>query len=197
MDDYAREMKTSVKIDKIVSILEKHPSSKVLIFSTFVEFLKLIQKNIEDRGTKTMLLSGSVNTQDRQDMVDYFQTNPEIRIFLSSFKCGGVGLNLTAADVVIVCEPWWNPATEEQAIARSHRIGQNNDVLVYNLIVHPSFEEHLIFLHEKKRKIMCDYLGKTDTKYSRVDTISARAIIEYILSDEGYRHKYINENELF
>lgn len=194
LNDYARNMKTSGKIDKIISILEKHPNSKVLIFSTFVEFLKLIQKNIEGLGIKTMLFSGSVNTQDRQDMVDYFQSNPSIRIFLSSFKCGGVGLNLTAADVVIVCEPWWNPATEEQAIARSHRVGQNNNVLVYNLIIHPSFEEHLLYIHEKKRKIMYNYLGKTDTKYSRVDNISAQAIIEYILNDKGYGHQYINED---
>jgi len=190
LNEYARTTKSSGKIERVVSILEKHPDSKVLIFSTFVEFLKLIQTTIEDRGVKTMLLSGSVKTQDRQDMVDYFQSNPTIRVFLSSFKCGGVGLNLTAADVVIVCEPWWNPATEEQAIARSHRVGQNNEVLVYNLIVHPSFEEHLLHVHEKKRKIMKDYLGKIDKQYSRMDNISAQQIIEYILNDRGYGHQY-------
>lgn len=185
LNEYARDpnnIHKAGKVKKIKEIIDAHPNSKILIFSSFVAFLEVLIKEVDE---ESMLLNGKVNTQTRQDMINYFNKNDTPRLFFSSFKCGGVGLNLTVADVVIICEPWWNPSTEEQAIARSHRVGQTKDVTVYNLIIHPSFEEYLIFVQEKKRKISQDYLGNSDSRYSRMDNISMKHIIEHILSGAG------------
>jgi non-specific serine/threonine protein kinase len=132
---------------------------KALIFSQFVEMLKILRRELDKSGTPYLYLDG--RTTDRQERVDRFQSDEDIPFFLISLKAGGVGLNLTAADYVIHIDPWWNPAVEMQASDRTHRIGQENPVFVYKLIVRDSVEEKIVQLQDRKRELV-DQLITTD-----------------------------------
>lgn len=125
---------------------------KALIFSQFVETLRLVRSELEARGLAYTYLDGK--TQDRQARVDEFQNNPSIPFFLISLKAGGVGLNLTAADYVIHLDPWWNPAVEMQAADRAHRIGQDKPVFVYKFIARDTVEEKILQLQERKKELV-------------------------------------------
>lgn len=125
---------------------------KALIFSQFVQMLKLVRVEMEAGGIPYVYLDG--RTRKRQERVDTFQNDPDIPFFLISLKAGGVGLNLTAADYVIHIDPWWNPAVEMQATDRTHRIGQDKPVFVYKLITRDSVEEKIIQLQEKKKALV-------------------------------------------
>lgn len=124
---------------------EKH---KVLIFSSFVKHLQLFETEFQQRGWGYSMLTGK--TRDRKKAIDEFQNDTEKRFFLISLKAGGVGLNLTAADYIMILDPWWNPAAENQAISRAHRIGQNKKVFVYRYITESSIEEKILKLQEQK-----------------------------------------------
>jgi non-specific serine/threonine protein kinase len=134
-------------IEEIIS--EKH---KVLIFSQFVKMLHIIRRQLDEKEIAYSYLDGS--TKDRQEVVDRFQNNDDVRIFLISLKAGGTGLNLTAADYVIHYDPWWNPAVEMQATDRAYRIGQTRKVFAYKLISKDSVEEKIVRLQEKKRSLV-------------------------------------------
>ena len=121
---------------------------KVLIFSSFVKHLELLQSKIESKNWKYSLLTGK--TVNRQEVIRQFQEDSENHIFLISLKAGGVGLNLTSADYVFIIDPWWNPAAENQALSRAHRIGQDKKVFVYRFITEDSIEEKIQALKSKK-----------------------------------------------
>ena len=125
---------------------------KALIFSQFVETLKLIRRELDQRGIQYVYLDGQ--TPNRQSRVDLFQNDPSYPFFLISLKAGGVGLNLTAADYVIHLDPWWNPAVEMQASDRAHRIGQDKPVFVYKIIARDTVEEKILQLQERKRALV-------------------------------------------
>ncbi len=125
---------------------------KALIFSQFVEALKLVKRELDERKIKYLYLDGK--TSNRQSRVDLFQNDPSIPFFLISLKAGGVGLNLTAADYVIHLDPWWNPAVEMQASDRAHRIGQDKPVFIYKIITRGTVEEKILQLQEKKRALV-------------------------------------------
>lgn len=125
---------------------------KALIFSQFVETLRLVKKELDARKMKYVYLDGQ--TSNRQSRVDLFQNDPSFRFFLISLKAGGVGLNLTAADYVIHLDPWWNPAVEMQASDRAHRIGQDKPVFIYKIIARNTVEEKILQLQEKKRALV-------------------------------------------
>lgn len=114
--------------------------------------LKLIERELKKSKTAYTYLDGS--TTNRQDKVDKFQSDNEVKLFLISLKAGGVGLNLTAADYVIHVDPWWNPAVEMQATDRAHRIGQDKPVFVYKLLMRDSVEEKILQLQERKRTLV-------------------------------------------
>lgn len=124
---------------------------KLLIFSQFVRFLKLVQRVFEQRGWNYEYLDGSV--RDRAERIHNFQENPRVSAFLISLKAGGLGLNLTAADYVIHLDPWWNPAVEQQATDRAHRIGQDKRVFVYKYIVKDTVEEKILQLQKRKKEL--------------------------------------------
>jgi SNF2 family DNA or RNA helicase len=114
----------SAKIDTLIEHIEnQHVHHKILVFSQFVTMLDLIRAQLETRSIPFQYLTGQ--TQNRAERVKDFQNNPNIRVFLISLKAGGIGLNLTEADYVYLVDPWWNPAVENQAIDRAHRIGQD------------------------------------------------------------------------
>jgi len=124
---------------------------RMLVFSQFVSLLKLVQAELNRRKIPHCYLDGG--TVDRAGEVDRFQRNQEIPVFLISLKAGGTGLNLTGADTVIHFDPWWNPAVEEQATARAHRIGQNKIVSSYKLIARDTVEEKIVRLQERKKEL--------------------------------------------
>ena len=129
---------------------------KVLVFSQFVQMLKLIEKAMKEDGVKYEYLDGS--TKDRPERIDRFQMDPTVSAFLISLKAGGTGLNLTAADTVVHFDPWWNPAVEQQATDRAHRIGQTKVVTVYRLVAAGTIEEKILELKEKKRELVSSVL---------------------------------------
>ncbi len=144
----------SGKMEVLLDTLETLHSEghKALVFSQFVEVLKLVQAELDARGIPYAYLDGS--TRDRQAQVDRFQHDPAVPFFLISLKAGGVGLNLTAADYVIHIDPWWNPAVERQASDRTHRIGQDKPVFIFKLITRESVEEKILQLQEQKKALV-------------------------------------------
>lgn len=142
--------------DLVQDILyEKH---KVLIFSQFVEVLTIIRNYFDEQGWNYAYLDGQTPTKRRQMAIDHFQKEEDLRIFLISLKAGGVGINLTAADYVIIFDPWWNPAVESQAVDRSHRIGQTQQVFTYRLITRDTVEEKILELQNRKRQLVNDII---------------------------------------
>lgn len=125
---------------------------KVLIFSQFVQYLRLVRDYLGEQKTTYAYLDGG--SQDRDAQVKTFQSDPSCRVFLISLKAGGYGLNLTAADHVILLDPWWNPAVESQAIDRAHRIGQQRVVTAYRLAIRGTVEERILALQAKKRGLV-------------------------------------------
>lgn len=130
---------------------------RVLVFSQFVTHLELIRQMLTEEGISFQYLDGSTTPKDRQKRVDEFQ-NGNGDVFLISLKAGGTGLNLTAADYVIHTDPWWNPAVEDQATDRAHRIGQDKPVMVYRLIAKGTIEEEILKLHDSKRDLVAGIL---------------------------------------
>lgn len=142
---------TSAKLDLLDELIEEAMDGehRVLVFSQFVSMLHIIRERLEKLEIPFCYLDGS--TKQRQEIVDRFQSDSAIPVFLISLKAGGVGLNLSAADTVIHFDPWWNPAVEAQATDRAHRIGQTRVVTAYKLITRDTVEEKILRLQEKKR----------------------------------------------
>jgi superfamily II DNA or RNA helicase len=132
--------------------------NKVLLFSQFVEMLKLLEAACRERGIKTHILTGE--TKGRMEVVNAFQADPEPCVFLLSLRAAGTGLNLTNASYVVLYDPWWNPAVEAQAIDRSHRIGQTQTVMAYRLITPGTVEEKIWELQQRKSATIADVLGE-------------------------------------
>jgi superfamily II DNA or RNA helicase len=148
--DYSAD---SGKFEEVISNIENMIAEdhKVLIFSSFVKHLDLFKKYFDNNQRKYSMLIGE--TRNREEVIKQFQADPENRFFLISLKAGGVGLNLTAADYVFILDPWWNPAAEMQAISRSHRIGQTQNVFVYRYISVETVEEKIVRLQERKSEL--------------------------------------------
>jgi superfamily II DNA or RNA helicase/tetratricopeptide (TPR) repeat protein len=134
---------------------------KVLVFSQFVDHLTLIRAHLDKHGIAYQYLDGSTPMQERKRRVDAFQAG-EGDVFLISLKAGGVGINLTAADYVIHMDPWWNPAVEDQASDRAHRMGQQRPVTIYRLVARHTIEEGIVELHQHKRELADSLLEGTD-----------------------------------
>lgn len=147
------ESESSGKMEQIQQTIIELVSEghKMLVFSSFTKHLEMVQKFAEDQNIAYSMLTGQ--TTDREKQVENFQNKPEIKIFLISLKAGGVGLNLTAADYVLILDPWWNPAAENQAISRAHRIGQDKKVMVYRFITENSIEEKIQFIQKGKKEL--------------------------------------------
>ncbi|MFT5326026.1 MAG: SNF2 family DNA or RNA helicase [Planctomycetaceae bacterium] len=134
---------------------------KVLVFSQFVDHLSILREELEKREVSYQYLDGSTPVKKRQQRVNAFQSG-DGDVFLISLKAGGTGLNLTAADYVIHMDPWWNPAVEDQAADRAHRIGQQRPVTIYRLITRGTIEEQILELHRSKRDLADSLLEGTD-----------------------------------
>ncbi len=153
---------SSGKFEDIIMMIESlmAENHKVLMFSSFVKHLNLFAKYFDDKSIDYSKLVGA--TRDREQEVNKFQEDPKRQIFLISLKAGGVGLNLTAADYVFFLDPWWNPAAENQALSRAHRIGQKNKVMVYRFITEDSIEEKILKLQEWKKGLADAFINNNN-----------------------------------
>lgn len=157
----AREWETSAKIDKTLEILENIPAGeKTIIFSQFTSFLDLIEVPIAEKGVHYKRYDGSMSAKTRNDAVEDFTDRPDCCVMLVSLKAGNAGLNLTAANNVVILDPFWNPYIEEQAIDRAHRIGQRREVKVHRVLVEDTVEDRIIALQEKKRQLIGEALSE-------------------------------------
>jgi non-specific serine/threonine protein kinase len=169
----------SIKLEELSrEITENISDHKALVFSQFLGMLGLIKEKLKAAGVQFEYFDGSTNVQERQRAIDNFQNNPECRVFLISLKAGGVGLNLTAADYVYIVDPWWNPAVEQQAIDRTHRIGQTRNIFAYRMICKDTVEDKIIQLQERKR-LLAKELISDDAGFVKKLT---RDDIEYLFS---------------
>jgi len=134
---------------------------RALVFSQFTRHLGLVRRELDGRGIRYLYLDGDTPQRQRRERVDAFQRG-EAELFLISLKAGGTGLNLTAADYVIHLDPWWNPAVEDQATDRAHRIGQTRPVIVYRLIAVDTIEDRIVALHADKRDLVAGILEGAD-----------------------------------
>jgi len=145
---------------------------RALIFSQYVDCLAIVRRLFEQAGFSVQYLDGSTPTAERMNRVDAFQRG-EGDFFLISLKAGGTGLNLTAANYVIILDPWWNPAVENQAADRVHRIGQDQPVTVYRLVTADTVEEKVIELHARKQKMAEEILeGAGKTRLSKDELLA-------------------------
>ena len=150
---------------------------KLLIFSQFVRMLQIMKKLMIKLQIPFEYMDGQ--TKQRQKSIDNFNNNNNIKVFLVSLKTGGFGLNLTAADTVILIDPWWNPMGEEQAIDRVHRIGQTKKVLVYKIITKGTIEEKIITLQQNKREIFENIIEDGQSFFKFLNVEQLRDLLEY------------------
>jgi len=174
ISDYKGE---SSKLNQCMEIIEDAVSSghKILLFSGYTSMFDIIQTELIKRDIKYFKLTGSTKVSERIKLVDDFNNNPDIKIFLISLKAGGTGLNLTGADMVIHYDPWWNASAENQATDRAYRIGQKNNVQVYKLITSNSIEEKIYELQQKKSELVDNMLS---TKTSFISKFSKEEIMK-------------------
>ncbi len=152
----------SSKIDKFIEIVKdlSEAGHRVLAFSQFTSFLALVKKALDEEHITYKYLDGSTPEKERAKSISEFQGG-EGEVFLLSLKAGGTGINLTAADYVIHLDPWWNPAVEDQASDRAHRLGQKRPVTIYRLVSEHTVEEKILSLHAEKRELAADFLDGT------------------------------------
>ena len=172
-DDVLPTLELSSKLELLVELVQDSISAghKILVFSQFVKMLHIMRDVFDARGIRYSYLDGK--TKDRRSPIEEFETNEEIRLFLISLKTGGTGLNLTAADTVIIYDPWWNPMVENQAIDRAHRIGQTKKVQVFRLITKGTVEEKIMALQQNKIELFNEVIegGSTVLKTMNMDDL--------------------------
>ena len=167
----------SSKLEQCMEIIEDGITAghKILLFSSYTSMFEIIEKELEKRNIKYFKLTGTTKIDERIELVDEFNQNDKIGVFLISLKAGGTGLNLTGADMVIHYDPWWNISAENQATDRAYRIGQKNNVQVYKLITKDSIEEKIYELQQKKAELTDNMLSTQTTfinKLSREDIMN-------------------------
>ena len=152
------------KLGAFLDLVEELRANRhnALVFSQFTGHLELVRAALDERDVSYAYLDGSTPSADRERRVASFQAG-EAELFLISLRAGGTGLNLTAADYVVHLDPWWNPAVEDQASDRAHRIGQIRPVTIYRLVMADSIEERIVQLHRAKRELAAELLEGTDT----------------------------------
>ncbi|TWJ00826.1 SNF2 family DNA or RNA helicase [Mucilaginibacter frigoritolerans] len=174
---------SSAKIDMLMEEIEgKMHRHKILVFSQFVTMLDLIRAELKKKAIRFTYLTGQ--TRNRQQVIEEFQNDSEVRVFLISLKAGGTGLNLTEADYVYLVDPWWNPAVENQAIDRCHRIGQDKNIVAVRLICPDTIEEKIMVLQETKHSLAKDIVT-TDNSF--IQSLSKKQLVRLFDKDAEQR----------
>ncbi len=174
IDNYKGE---SSKLNQCMQITKDavEGGHKILLFSGYTSMFNILEKKLKKEGIEYFKLTGQTKVSDRIKLVEEFNENDKIKVFLISLKAGGTGLNLTGADMVIHYDPWWNISAENQATDRTYRIGQKKNVQVYKLITKNSIEERIYELQQKKEKLIDSMLS---TKETFVNKLSKEEIME-------------------
>lgn len=169
----------SIKLDELTrEITENIGEHKALVFSQFLGMLALIKQQLKANDIEFDYFDGSTPPHERERSIQNFQTNEKSRVFLISLKAGGVGLNLTAADYVYIVDPWWNPAVEQQAIDRTHRIGQTKNIFAYRMICKDTIEDKIMQLQERKRTLAKELISDDQTFVKSL----SKEDVEYLFS---------------
>ena len=160
----------SSKLNQCMEIVKDaiNGGHKILLFSGYSSMFTYLEKEFNKENIKYFKLTGQTKVEDRMDLVNEFNNNEDIKVFLISLKAGGTGLNLIGADMVIHYDPWWNLSAENQATDRTYRIGQKRNVQVYKLITKNSIEEKIYNLQERKAKLAEDMLSMNETFISKL-----------------------------
>lgn len=169
------------KLDVLINIINDSSDEKILVFSQFTKVLEVIGKRLNEENISYSYLDGKTSAKDRVKLVEEFNTNNN-KVFLISLKAGGTGLNLTSANIVVHFDPWWNPAVEDQASDRAHRIGQKNVVNVIKLIAKGTAEERVINLQETKKELIEDVINGNLDNSSTLKNLSKDDIIDLFMS---------------
>ena len=169
------------KLDVLINIINDSSDEKILVFSQFTKVLEVIGKRLNEENISYSYLDGKTSAKDRVKLVEEFNTNNN-KVFLISLKAGGTGLNLTSANIVVHFDPWWNPAVEDQASDRAHRIGQKNVVNVIKLIAKGTAEERVINLQETKKELIEDVINGNLDNSSTLKNLSKDDIIYLFMS---------------
>lgn len=169
------------KLDVLINIINDSSDQKILVFSQFTKVLEVIGKRLNEENISYSYLDGKTSAKDRVKLVEEFNTNNN-KVFLISLKAGGTGLNLTSANIVVHFDPWWNPAVEDQASDRAHRIGQKNVVNVIKLIAKGTAEERVINLQETKKELIEDVINGNLDNSSTLKNLSKDDIIDLFMS---------------
>ncbi|MFK7892109.1 MAG: DEAD/DEAH box helicase [Granulosicoccus sp.] len=172
--DSARQVKGSAKTEHVMGMIDELVAEgrKIILFSQFTQMLDILEREVSKRKIPFVKLTGK--TRKRDEAIDKFQTG-DVPLFLISLKAGGTGLNLTAADTVIHYDPWWNPAVENQATDRAHRIGQDKPVFVYKLIASNTVEDKIVAMQARKQALADATIERTDT--NKLTSLSAEDIL--------------------
>ncbi|PNH00737.1 ATP-dependent helicase rhp16, partial [Tetrabaena socialis] len=152
--------RTKALREELGRMVAADPSSKAIVFSQFTSMLDLCHFRLEQSGIRCVRLEGSMAIEMRERMIGSFTNDPDVRVFLMSLKAGGVALNLTAASHVMLMDPWWNPAVEQQAQDRIHRLGQYKPITVVRFIIAGTIEERILKLQEKKQLVFEGTVGR-------------------------------------
>jgi SNF2 family DNA or RNA helicase len=150
-------IKVNILLNELSQLSAPH---KALVFSQFTAMLDVLEEPLHRAGISFLRIDGQTPAAQRQVRVDQFQEREDISVMLISLKAGNAGLNLTAADYVFLIDPWWNTAVEQQAIDRTHRIGQQRKVFAYRLICRNTIEEKILQLQERKKQLADDLVGE-------------------------------------
>ena len=175
LQDYQGE---SSKLNQCIDVVHDAVSAghKILLFSGYTSMFEMIEKELKKKGIPYLKLTGQTKVLERIELVDKFNEDSNVKVFLISLKAGGTGLNLTGADMVIHYDPWWNLSAENQATDRTYRIGQKNNVQVYKLITKNSIEEKIYELQQKKAKLADNMLS--NAKNTFINQLSKEDIME-------------------
>lgn len=170
---------SSGKFEEAMRMLKNalHEGHKILVFSQFVKHLRLVNERLKKEQITHYYLDGQTPQEDRMRLVNNFNKKTDVKVFLISLKAGGLGLNLTSADYVILLDPWWNPAVEQQAIDRSHRIGQKRTVISYRFITKNSVEEKIMALQQRKRSISDSLVSAEQSLVKQLNLDEIKAIL--------------------
>ena len=166
------------KLEILINIIKQEKDRKILVFSQFTKVLKIIEQRLEKEGISYSYLDGKTDAKDRLKLVEEFNSSDKKRVFLISLKAGGTGLNLTSASMVVHFDPWFNPASEDQASDRAHRIGQKNVVDIIKLISKDTVEEKVVALQDYKKDIIEDVINSNLESSTSLKKLSREEIID-------------------
>lgn len=166
------------KLEILINLIKQESNRKILVFSQFTKVLQIIEKRLIEENISYSYLDGKIDAKDRIKLVDEFNDSKTKRVFLISLKAGGTGLNLTSASMVVHFDPWFNPASEDQASDRAHRIGQKNVVDVIKLITKDTVEEKVIAMQEYKKELIEDIINSNLKSSQSLKTLSKEEIID-------------------